>query len=130
MFKEFIDYGFAYSTNEWSFRGPLLLQVLFALVLAIGTFLLPESPRYLVSKNKEQHALSTIAILHGKEEDDPAVTHEFNQIKVALDLEASMGQPTWKEMFTTYKKRSWIGIAVQALGQMSGINIVTVSQNV
>lgn len=102
------------------------MQVLFALILALGTFLLPESPRYLVSKSRDQRALTTIAVLHGRDEDDPDVTHEYNQIKVTLDLESKLGQPTWKEMFTTYKKRSWIGIAVQALGQMSGINIVTV----
>lgn len=123
---EFIDYGFTYLDSDWSFRGPLFLQVVFALILAVGTIALPESPRYLVSKNKDQLAITTLSDLHGEDQDHPDVSKEFDDIKTALDLEAKLGQPTWREMFTTYRKRSLIGIAVQALGQLSGINIVTV----
>lgn len=123
---EFIDYGFTFLNSDWSFRGPLFLQVVFALILAVGTIALPESPRYLVSKNKDQLAITTLSDLHGKDQDHPEVSKEFDDIKNALDLEAKLGEPSWKEMFTTYRKRSLIGIAVQALGQLSGINIVTV----
>ncbi|KAG2205912.1 hypothetical protein INT46_002532 [Mucor plumbeus] len=123
--SEFIDYGFSYVDSEWSFRGPLLLQVIFALILAVGTTVLPESPRFLLAKHKEKLALKTLSDLHGKDQDHPLVIAEYDEIKTALDFEAKLGQPTWKEMFTIYRKRSMIGIAVQALGQMSGINIVT-----
>lgn len=102
------------------------MQVVFALILAIGTLALPESPRYLVSKNKDALALKTLSDMHGLDEDHPDVGKEYEDIKNALDLEAKLGQPTWKEMFTIYRKRSFIGIAVQALGQLAGVNIVTV----
>ncbi|GAA5817299.1 hypothetical protein MFLAVUS_010843 [Mucor flavus] len=121
----FIDYGFAHVESDWSFRGPLLLQVVFALILAVGTLALPESPRFLISKNKDKIALKNLADMHNKDEDHPDVCKEYDEIKSALDLEAKLGQPTWLEMFTTYRKRSMIGIAVQALGQLAGINIVT-----
>lgn len=124
--SEFIDYGFTYVDSEWSFRGPLLLQVVFALILAVGTLLLPESPRYLIAKHHDKLAIKTLSDLHGKDQDHPLVNAEYDEIKTALDIEEKLGQPTWKEMFTIYRKRSMIGIAVQALGQMSGINIVTV----
>ncbi|KAI9471978.1 MAG: general substrate transporter [Benjaminiella poitrasii] len=123
--SEFIDYGFSFSATEWSFRGPLLLQVIFALILALGTLALPESPRYLVSKQKDTLAIKTLSDMHGKHGDHPDVSQEYNEIKSTLELEAKLGQPTWKEMFTVYRRRTWIGISVQALGQMSGINIVT-----
>ncbi|KAI8879159.1 general substrate transporter [Backusella circina FSU 941] len=123
--SEFIDYGFSFVQSEWSFRGPLLLQCIFALILAIGTFFLPESPRYLVSKQENERAIKILSDMQGKEKDDPNVVDEFQSIKETLELEAKLGQPTWKEMFTIYRKRSLIAIAVQALGQMSGINIVT-----
>jgi hypothetical protein len=126
-FIEFIDYGFSYVQSEWSFRGPLLLQCIFALILAIGTFFLPESPRYLIFKQKNALALKTLSDLQGKEKDDPNVVDEFQSIQETLELESKLGQPTLKEMFTVYRKRSMIAIAVQALGQLSGINIVTVS---
>ncbi|KAG0941975.1 hypothetical protein G6F57_005934 [Rhizopus arrhizus] len=125
MASEFIDYGFSFVENDWSFRGPLLLQVVFALILAVGTLALPESPRYLVSKQKDSDALKTLADMHGKPEDNPHVVEEYEEIKNTLDFEAKLGQPTWGEMFTVYTKRSFIAIAVQTLGQLSGINIVT-----
>lgn len=65
--------------------------------------------------------------MHGKPEDNPHVVEEYEEIKNTLDFEAKLGQPTWGEMFTVYTKRSFIAIAVQTLGQLSGINIVTVS---
>lgn len=104
------------------------MQVVFALILAVGTLALPESPRFLISKNKDRLALKNLADMHGKDEDHPEVSKEYDEIRNALDLEAKLGQPTWLEMFTTYRKRSMIGIAVQALGQLAGINIVTVSK--
>ncbi|KAI8338798.1 general substrate transporter [Choanephora cucurbitarum] len=125
MASEFIDYGFTFVDNDWSFRGPLLLQIVFATILAVGTLALPESPRYLIAKNQDVRAMKILSDMSGKEETDPKVTHDYNEIKDTLELEAKLGQPSWKEMFTTYRKRTWIGIAVQALGQMSGINIVT-----
>lgn len=127
FFVEFIDYGFSFVDSDWSFRGPLLLQVAFALILAIGTLALPESPRFLVSKDRDEIALKTLADMHGKPKDNPDVLEEFDQIKSTLELEAKLGEPTWGEMFTRYTKRSFIGIAVQSLGQLCGINIVTVS---
>ncbi|RCI07325.1 hypothetical protein CU098_014023 [Rhizopus stolonifer] len=125
MASEFIDYGFSFVDSDWSFRGPLLLQVAFALILAIGTLALPESPRFLVSKDRDEIALKTLADMHGKPKDNPDVLEEFDQIKSTLELEAKLGEPTWGEMFTRYTKRSFIGIAVQSLGQLCGINIVT-----
>lgn len=122
---EFIDYGCSWIQNEWSFRIPLLLQCVFAGMLAFGCFFMPESPRYLVSKDKHDQAMRTLAMLHGKPQDDPAVMQEHQDILDAVTYERTLGQPTWFEMFTTYRRRSFIAIAVQALGQLSGINIVT-----
>lgn len=127
MASEFIDYGFSFVESDWSFRGPLLLQVVFALILAIGTLALPESPRYLLSKQKDDLALETLSDMYGKPADNPQVLQEYEEIKTTLELEAKLGEPTWGEMFTLYTRRSFIAIAVQALGQLSGINIVTVS---
>ncbi|CAO3588953.1 unnamed protein product [Absidia cylindrospora] len=121
----FIDYGASYIDGEWSWRLPLLLQCVFAIILASGTFLLPESPRFLVKNDRTQEALKVLSIMYDGQPEDEDVQEEYNEIHTAVYYERTLGTPTWKEMFTTYRKRSWIGIAVQALGQLSGINIVT-----
>ncbi|KAG0174661.1 hypothetical protein DFQ28_005257 [Apophysomyces sp. BC1034] len=123
--SEFIDYGFSFVESDWSFRGPLLLQCVFAIILAVGTVFLPESPRFLVSKQQDALAIKTLADMHGKDPQHADVQKEHEEISTAITYEQTLGQPTWWEMFTTYRKRSFIAIAVQALGQLSGINIVT-----
>lgn len=117
----FIDYGFAFiEESSWSWRGPLLLQCVFAAILAIGCFLLPESPRFLVSKERNENAVNVLARLHGKDENDKEVQLEYQEIVNAVDYERTLGQTSWREMFTTYRRRSFIAIMVQALGQLSG----------
>lgn len=123
--SEFIDYGFSYVQNEWSFRGPLLLQAIFAAILASGCLFLPESPRFLVAKSRDEQAIKTLALMSGKSISCPEVLDEYTEISNAVNYERTLGEPTWLEMFTVYRKRSFIGIAVQALGQLAGINIVT-----
>ncbi|KAJ8655830.1 hypothetical protein O0I10_008494 [Lichtheimia ornata] len=126
MCSAFIDYGFAFiEESSWSWRGPLLLQCVFAAILAIGCFLLPESPRFLVSKERNENAVKVLARLYGRDENDKDVQLEYQEIVNAVDYERTLGQTSWREMFTTYRRRSFIAIMVQALGQLSGINIVT-----
>ncbi|KAI8080044.1 general substrate transporter [Halteromyces radiatus] len=121
----FVDYGASYIDSEWSWRLPLLLQCVFAVILALGTYLLPESPRYLINKDNHKAALKVLTDMYDETADHPDVQDEYNGITSAVHYERTMGTPTWMEMFTTYRKRSFIGIAVQALGQLCGINIVT-----
>ncbi|CAO3641792.1 unnamed protein product [Cunninghamella echinulata] len=121
----FIDYGSSYILNEWSWRLPLLLQCVFAVILACGTFLLPESPRYLMKAEKTDQALKVLSDMYGKNKEDVDVQEEYHEIQSAVHYESTLGAISWKEMFTVYKRRSFIAIAVQALGQFSGINIVT-----
>lgn len=87
--------------------------------------LLPESPRYLVGKDRKDGALKVLSSMYGKPEDDDMVQKEYNEIAAAVKYERTLGQTSWTEMVTTYRRRSFIAIMVQALGQLSGINIVT-----
>lgn len=126
MCSEFIDYGFSFVHGDWGWRGPLLLQCVFAGMLAVGCMALPESPRFLVSKDKNEDAIAVLCKMYAKDRTDENVQWEYQEIVNAVHYERTLGQTSWKEMLTTYRRRSAIAIAVQALGQLSGINIVTV----
>jgi hypothetical protein len=54
MMSYWIDFGFSYlepSTVSWRF--PIALQILFALIILMFIMGLPESPRWLIMKGKE-----------------------------------------------------------------------------
>ncbi|KAI8071548.1 general substrate transporter [Gongronella butleri] len=125
MVSCFIDYGTSYIEGQWSWRLPLLLQIVFAVILAIGTFGLPESPRFLVYHDRDDTAKEILCRMYDKPVEDESVQREYNEIAEAVHYERTIGLASWKEMFTRYKRRSAIAIAVQALGQLSGVNIVT-----
>lgn len=58
----------------------------------IGSPWLPESPRYLLSKNRDQEALEVLTKLH--DTGDPnhiAAKEEFYQIRKQLELERQTG---------------------------------------
>lgn len=40
-----VDYFCSYIDGDWSWRVPLLMQCVMGLLLALGSFLIPESPR-------------------------------------------------------------------------------------
>jgi len=54
MLSYWIDFGFSFlepSTVSWRF--PIALQILFALIILVFIMGLPESPRWLIMKGKE-----------------------------------------------------------------------------
>lgn len=50
-------------------------------ILATGTFVLPESPRWLIDKDKEKEGLRVIADLHSGDLNDPLALVEYQEIK-------------------------------------------------
>ncbi len=78
---------------------------------------MPESPRWLISKNKERVALEILQKLHSRP-DDPsglAAKEEFYQISKQIELENATGVHGIWDMLkrTSYRKRIYAGLLVQ-----------------
>jgi MFS family permease len=67
-----------------AWRLPLCLQVVPALLLLVGSVFLPFSPRWLMSKGREEDARTTIAKLHGLDINDAIVDVEWREIKASV----------------------------------------------
>ncbi|KAJ8662625.1 hypothetical protein O0I10_001587 [Lichtheimia ornata] len=122
--SDYIDLGFSWVESHWSWRGPLLMQPLFAAILVVGTFFLPESPRYLIMKEQNDKAFNVLSIIHDKPCEHPDVLNDYNRILHAVQYETSLGKSSWRELFTTYKRRSALVIIVQTCVQLQGINVI------
>lgn len=52
MLASCVTYATEQRTDSSAYRVPIAIQLLWAIILAIGLFLLPESPRFFVKKGK------------------------------------------------------------------------------
>jgi len=60
-----VDYGCSFLSGDISWRLPLSLQVIVGLILAFGSLLLPESPRWLLDHDRDEEGMRVLADLHG-----------------------------------------------------------------
>ncbi|THY51026.1 general substrate transporter [Aureobasidium pullulans] len=127
MMSYWIDFGFSFlepSTVSWRF--PIALQILFALIILIFIMGLPESPRWLIMKGKEDEALNVLCALNDKDSEDPYIVSEFAAIK---DSAMVMQQGGFKDLFTMDEDRNFHRVVLayvnQCFQQISGINLIT-----
>ncbi|CAG8139637.1 unnamed protein product [Penicillium olsonii] len=69
--------------SEAAWRFPLAFQCFPSLLLAVGTFFLPYSPRWLVQADREQEARDVLCRLRRVPESDPRIRLELLEIKAA-----------------------------------------------
>lgn len=95
------------------------------------TFLLSETPRYLITRDREAEAHRVLARLRGSSVDDPVVVAEFQMLReqmMASTVE-SRKLPTmelFREIWSPrYRGRFLLAIAFQTVAQWSGGNGIT-----
>lgn len=135
MLSSWVGYGcyFATAKNpEFGWRFPLSLQALTPLILLLGSYWLPRSPRWLISKGKLDEAWINLQRLRASK-DDPdnlVAKEEFYQTKEQLKLEAdklvATGYNIWKAvvMKKSYRKRMVIGFLTQWGAEFDGPLII------
>ena len=87
---------------------------------------LPESPRWLILKGKEDESMNVLGALSGLPPDDPFVLNEFKAIK---DVVLEMEKGTFGDLFTMTEDRHFhrtvLAYVNQVFQQISGINLIT-----
>ncbi|KAJ5193160.1 general substrate transporter [Penicillium cf. viridicatum] len=109
-----VPYGTRSMESEWAWRIPSLLQLLMPALALPGYFLLPESPRWMVSMNKTDEARVILAKLHADgDATAPWVEYELEMIRTSmqavLEAEKSSG---YAEMIRTPGNRHRLFISV------------------
>lgn len=84
--------------------------------------MLPETPRFLVKKGKDDKAIKSLTFLRRLPADHPALIQEFDEIKGSWEYEQSLGKASYPECFKgNIGKRTITGIALQSLQQLVGV---------
>ncbi|KAH7122071.1 general substrate transporter [Dactylonectria estremocensis] len=134
VFGFFFNYGITkyHAGTDLQWQLPTALQAAPAVIWGIGTFFTPETPRFLLMKNKRTEALATLCRFRNLAEDHPYVQAEFQGIEAQLNHEVEIvaGARTFdlvKETFTDLSNRRRFGLmfACHVFGQWSGANAIT-----
>ncbi|KAI7878478.1 general substrate transporter [Lichtheimia hyalospora FSU 10163] len=128
-----IAYGLHDEPGAFRWRFPIGFQLIPLLVLAVGINVFPESPRWLLSKNRDDEAIDILASLRGGgDPKHPDVVQEVKEIRETLRLEDSEGgAPTYWNMLFRYDeqnipRRVHLSIWLQIIQELCGIGVITV----
>ncbi|QRW21960.1 Sugar (and other) transporter [Rhizoctonia solani] len=114
--------------SNWSWRIPSALQGLSSVIQLALIWFLPESPRWLISKGRDDEARQVLVKWHaGGREEDPLVAMEYTQIKEALGLESQNANASWLDLFRTPGNRRRIRIifGIAVFSQWSGNGLIS-----
>ncbi|KAM5375789.1 hypothetical protein ACJZ2D_005845 [Fusarium nematophilum] len=101
-----------------SWRIPIGLIMIFPATVLVTSFLVPESPRWLLRKGRFEEAVNNIYYLRGADRDYPA-EEEARLILEAIHNATTQGR--WSELFKgTNARRTWVGILAAASTQITG----------
>jgi sugar porter (SP) family MFS transporter len=119
-----------------SYRIPVAVQFLWAIILGVGLFFLPESPRYFVKKGKIEQAAEALANVRGQPLDSVFVQEELAEIVANNEYELSVVpqgsyMASWTNCFagsisegSSNIRRTLMGIGLQMMQQLTGINFI------
>lgn len=122
------DYGMSFVDGEIAWRLPIACQLIFAFIVIIMVFGLPESPRYLYAHGKDQEALAVLCKVYDRSPDDPKIVKEQEEIFEALQVERENGEYRWSQLLKRDEvqtgRRVLLAFGIQAINQLGGINLV------
>lgn len=127
MISYWIDLGMSFAEpSSVAWRFPIAFQIVLALIILAFIPGLPESPRWLILKGRDQEALDVLCALGDLPEDDPKIQSEYQAVK---DTVEEMAQGTFADCFKRNKNRNLhrtvLAYVNQMFQQISGINIIT-----
>jgi sugar porter (SP) family MFS transporter len=121
-----LDFGLSYWDNGFSWRFPTAFQIIFLVPILFLTVVVPESPRWLLAKDRSDDALQVIGSLLDQEIESDEVQEFFAEVKEVVMLEAVEKSGTWKDIYKSdniqSRRRMLCACLVQAFQQLGGIN--------
>ncbi|KAI9667910.1 MAG: hypothetical protein M1821_000730 [Bathelium mastoideum] len=128
LVAQWLGYGCSFSNSPFQWRFPLAFQCIPAILLVSGVWFLTESPRWLMEKDRHEEARTVLYKLHadGTPEKDEYIELEYREIRDVIAADRLNSTTTWSSIVTrpSWRKRLLLGCGVQALGPLSGINVI------
>ncbi|SMQ52139.1 unnamed protein product [Zymoseptoria tritici ST99CH_3D1] len=129
MIAYWIDFGALYGPDAFTWRFPIAFQIFFASIVIIIMLRLPESPRWLLTKDRSDDAATVLAALEGKARDSEPVLLQAAVINEGIKASGHAGGVTpYSALFTNGPtqnfRRMLLGVSSQMMQQLGGCNAV------
>jgi sugar porter (SP) family MFS transporter len=100
----------------------LALAAVPSLLMLVGLAVMPESPRWLLLRRREDDARQVLASVQGRRPDDPAVADQVHEL---AELQAQEEAASYRDLVTPRLRPALrIGIGVTAINQLVGVNAI------
>ncbi|GAA5829006.1 hypothetical protein JCM11251_004095 [Rhodosporidiobolus azoricus] len=127
VLSAWISFGTSNLKDSWQWRSPYLVQASFAVYILIAMFWMPESPRWLASKGRNEEALDFLVKYHGNgNPEDALVKLEWEELTAALAAEKAAQQEKWSELLKvpSNRLRLWHAALFTLAPQLNGGAII------
>ncbi|KAK4235066.1 lactose permease [Achaetomium macrosporum] len=114
--------------TNWGWRIPSLLQICPSLLQIVFVFFLPESPRWLITKDRAEEAREILAKYHGEgDRGQEFVAAEFAQMQATIRLELETAKKSWLDLVKTpgMRRRLLISSMLGLFTQWSGNTLIS-----
>ncbi|PGH17880.1 hypothetical protein AJ79_00779 [Helicocarpus griseus UAMH5409] len=122
----FIPYATSKIPSSMAWRIPLWLQLVFAGLVLILCFFLPETPRWLIANNRHDAALEVMAKYHGNgDRNSPIVLLEYGEM--CQDISRTGSDKRWWDYRELYNSREvrYRSMLVIMMGSIGSNGLVT-----
>ncbi|KAK4954144.1 hypothetical protein LTR10_007572 [Elasticomyces elasticus] len=124
-----VTFGTRNYDSDWAWRIPSLLQIVIPAVALPTVLLIPESPRFLISKGKANEAREILTKLHaGGDQNSELIDFEIPEIERAIEADnINQNSSSWGDLFSTKgnRHRAFISITLGVFAQWNGVGVVS-----
>lgn len=126
-FASYVGMGFYFVDSPVvAWRAPMGIPLIGPLLILCSIAFLPESPRFLLLKERSEQARRIFDKLNtSSSTDDASLNEEFNQMELQAAHDRAMDS-SWKSLVTNpvYRKRIFLACVITALNQSTGVLVI------
>lgn len=120
LIAQLLNYFFAKIEGGWGWRLSLGGAVVPALIIGIGSILLPNTPNSMIERGQNEEAKKNLRRIRGVDN----VDQEFNDLVAASDASKLVEHP-WRNLLERkYRPHLTMSIMIPFFQQLTGINVI------